>query len=129
MLRIDTTTELTYANNELRDPYVQRLLTTRRDQLGDHMEEAARFLIVEPPDTLGDVEAAIGFPLTIDGEPTWEWIERHDGGWTEIVFILSDDGPADVLLVPTETDLDADLIALLQRHAPTDDQAAATITA
>lgn len=129
MLIINTTAALGRALQQPLDHSLHRLLTTRRDQLGDSMEEAARFLIIEPPDTLADMEAAIGFSIATDDGPSWEWMEQHDGGWAEIVFVFSDDAPADVLLVPTWSDIDVDLIALIQRHAPTDDQAAGTITA
>lgn len=126
---IDSMAALARAMNELTDPALKLLLTLRRNQAGDYMEEAARFLIVEPPDTLAEVEAAIGFPLATDEAPSWEWLEHHDGGWIEIVFVFSDECPADVLLVPTSADIDAGLIALIQRHASTDDQPAGTIRA
>lgn len=124
---IDSAPALAVALARPLDPYLARLLTHRRDQLDGDIEDAARFIIVEPPDTLAAIEEAVGFPLTwTDADhpgPTWEWAERHNGGWTEIVFILSDDGAAEVLLVPDRDDLDPALTAIIREHvAPADDR-------
>ena len=89
------------------DPHLRAVLRLRHDQPDAH------FHVVECGDALADAEAAVGFPLTLDGAPAWEWLERHPGGWLEVVFVLSDDGPAQVLLTP-----DASPIAgLLRAHA------------
>lgn len=122
---IDTAAALARALDQPLDPALRALLVTRRDQLGSHVEEAARFIVVEPPDTLADVEAAVGFPIAIEGEPTWEWTQRHGGGWVEIVVVLSDDGPADVVLVRDADGSDPELTRLLHDHtAPAADQEA-----
>lgn len=93
------------------DPHLRAVLRLRLEQLGG---ACAHFYVVPPGDGVADAEAAVGFPLTIDGQPSWEWLERHPGGWAEAVFVLSDDGPAQVLLVP-----DASAITdLLREHAP-----------
>lgn len=78
------------------DPALRALLTLRHEQLGG---AGAHLHVLDPGDTVADAEAAAGWPLTIDGEQQWEWGERHPG-WTEVVFVLSDDGPAQVLLAP-----------------------------
>lgn len=123
MLIIDTPAALARALDQPLDPDLRRLLELRREQAGAGLE-AARFIIVEVADTTASVEAAIGFPLLLhdggDVAPAWEWAERHDGGWIEVVFVLSDDGPADVLLVPERDGTDADLINLLHLHAADD---------
>jgi hypothetical protein len=43
--------------------------------------------------------------------PFREWRE-HRAGWIEFVFVLSDDGPAHVLLLPDRNDIDPALLAL-----------------
>lgn len=131
MLIIDSTAAMAVALDQPLDPALRRLLTTRRDQLAGAGElgDAARFLVVEPRDTLADVEAELGFPIVSgveegvcldapDAVPCWEWAEHHDGGCLEATFLFSDDGAADVLLVCTGQGIDPDLIALLRHHAP-----------
>lgn len=120
MLIIDTAAAMAHALDRPLDPDFRQLLTLRRDQAGD----AARFIVVQPGDTIISIEEAIGFPVMLhdgdDAAPAWEWAQRHDGGWIEVVFVLSDDGPADVLLVPDRDGTDADLIALLHIHTAAD---------
>lgn len=94
------------------DPHLRAALQLRHDQLGG---VGADFHVAGPGDTLADAEAAVGFPLAIDDAPTWEWTHRHPGGWTEVTFILSDDGPAQVLLVPDDSD--PAITDLLREHA------------
>lgn len=121
MLIIDSAQALAAALPRPLDPHLARLLALRRDQLGGDIEDAARFIVVEPPDTVAAVEEAIGFPLLLDGAPAWEWSERHDGGWSEVVFTFGD--TADVLLVPDLDDLDPALTTVLRRHiASADDR-------
>ena len=109
------------------DPNLRAILHLRYEQLGGI---GGDFHVLQPGDTFADAEAAIGYPLVIDDVPTWEWTQRHPGAWTEIVLILSDDGPAQVLLVPDSEGVDPALIALCREHATepppyvhTDDQA------
>lgn len=128
MIVIADTESLDLALDQPLDPGLRHLLTARRTQLGSTIEEAARFIVIEPPDTLAHVEATIGFPLATDDGPSWEWTEDH-GEWIEVVFVFSDDGPADVLLVPINPDVDADLIATLRRHARADDQSTGKLIA
>lgn len=97
----------------MHDTHVGRLLALRRSQLGDGWPEAAIFLVVEASDTLADAEAAVGFLLTLEGEPTCDWATRHDGV-TELCFVLSDDGPSTVLLVPHRRGVDASLLGLVR---------------
>ena len=93
------------------DPAVRAVLKLRYEQLGG---PGAHFHVVQPGDTLAVAEAAVGWPMTLDGEPQWEWIERH-GTVLEAVFVLSDDGPAQVLLVPDGAC--PSIAALLREHA------------
>lgn len=94
------------------DPDVRRLLVLRFQQMGGAYD-AMRFIVVEAGDTITSVEGAIGFPLVLDGSPTWEWAERH-GSVIEVAFVFGD--AAEVLLVPERDGINADLIALLRLH-------------
>lgn len=118
MFIIDSAAALADAFARPLPPAVLRLLQLRRDQLGGNIEDAARFIVVEPPDRLADVEAAIGFPLVLDGAPAWEWLKRHDSNILEIVFVFGD--TADVLLLSSRDSLDPALTAILQQHAALD---------
>jgi hypothetical protein len=92
------------------DPAIRAVLTLRFNQLGG---TGADFHIVTATDSMADAEAALGFPLFMEGEPCWEWSRRHPG-CTELTFILCDDGPAQVLLVPDDHDLNLTLAAITQ---------------
>lgn len=46
----------------------------------------------------------------------WEYIDRLDG-WYEAVFIRSDAGEGDVVLIPDQPDIDSDLLAVCRDHA------------
>lgn len=92
------------------DPHLRAVLRLRLRQTGD---ADAHFHVAEAGDAIADAEAAVGFPVTLEGEPAWEWIERHHGGISEVAFVLSDDGPAQVLLVPDASPI----AAVLREHA------------
>ncbi|SFR84756.1 hypothetical protein [Sphingomonas jatrophae] len=117
MQLIDTTAALARALVSPLAPNIKRLLTLRRTQLGT-IEGAARFIVVEPGDTVADVERALAFPLADEGEPCFDWAADHDGLF-EAAFNLSDDSAADVMLVPDTDGIDSDLLALCRFHATT----------
>jgi hypothetical protein len=94
------------------DPHLRAVLRLRYDQLGG---VGADFHLIQTGDSLADVEAAVGFPMTVEDMPMWEWTRRHAGEIVEVTFILSDDGPAQVLLVPD--DADPAITDLLREHA------------
>ena len=97
------------------DPAVRAVLALRLGQLDG--DEAATFHVAGAGDNLVDAEAVVGWPLTMDGEPQWEWALCHPGGITELAFVLSDDGPAEVLLVPDRPGVGAALLELCRQHA------------
>lgn len=96
------------------DPNLRAVLRLRHDQLGGR---GADFHVAGPDDAPADAEAAVGWPLALDGAAQWEWLERHPGGWAEAVFVLSDDGPAQVLLAPDGSPLGRRLRELEAEHA------------
>lgn len=99
------------------DPAIASLLQMRRDQLIDcgDLTDIGTFVIVEPGDTLADIELALGFPITMGGAPTWEWVVRH-GAIFEAPVIVSD-GFGHVLIVPDAIGIDPDLLALCRAKA------------
>lgn len=88
------------------DPALRAVLTLRYEQLGG---VDADFHICGLADDVAAAEAAVGWPMTLDGAPCWEWTDLHCGHWREVVFVLSDDGPAQVLLAPAGSPI-ADLV-------------------
>lgn len=99
-------------------PDIATLLQLRRDQLrplGD-LIDIGTFIVVQPGDTVGGIEAALGVAITSDGSPTWEWVIRH-GSIFEAPIILSDSGWGHVLIVPETEGVDPRLLSLCRDHA------------
>ena len=111
------------------DPHLKQLLTLRRDQLAefDDLTEIARFIIVQPGDSLDALEKELGFSVfrnPVDGrlfgdpefDPGWEWIADH-GHCFEMVFIYCDSGFGHVVIIPKEQGLAPELLRLCQAYA------------
>ena len=112
------------------DPTLRRLLSLRIAGLqpyGCDLAELVTFLVIEPGDTLTDVEGALGFsPLVnlVDGArfpdpefmPSWEWVEAHPG-WFEAVFVLTDDGFGWVLFIADDPGVPGGLLAIARANA------------
>ncbi len=98
------------------DLRLKRLLIERRDQLGGDIKNIARFLIVQPGDTLHALEAELGFSISGDlkGSFGCEWIADH-GTFYEAVWILTDDGFAHVAFI-TKQGGDPDLLKFCERY-------------
>ena len=104
-------------------PEMIDLIRRRRAILGDELpfEEMAHFVIVEPGDTIDDIEVAIRWPIRPDpdfGLPQWEWVLVHEDVAWETVFVLSDDGYAVVLFVQIADGVDSELTGLLRAFCP-----------
>ena len=104
------------------DLRLKRLLIERRDQLGGDISGEARFVIVQPGDSLQALEAELGFSIlqnpaddTRFGDPNftpgWEWLADH-GHCSELVFIFDDSGFAHVVLIPNARGVDRELLKL-----------------
>ena len=117
MLTIVDGGSLSRALNLPIDPDIRRLLIQRRDQLGT-IEDQARFLVMQPRDTLDDLEKELGFLIAGDHERGFdpEWVADH-GTFYEAVWILTDDGFAHVVFVPSEPDINAALLKLCAESA------------
>lgn len=100
------------------DDDIGRLLQERHKQLAEYgdLEQLGTFMIVQAGDTFADIEQAVGFPITTEGTPNWEWIEQH-GAIYEAPIILTDDGFSRVLIVSDEEGIDPQLLALCRPHA------------
>jgi hypothetical protein len=120
MLIIDSSAAMARVLDQPIDPCLKRLLVLRRDQLlGDETDDlgnVACFVCVLPGDDVEAVETAAGFPIMIDGDPTFEWCLDH-AGWLEAPIILSDDGYSVVLLVMDDPTTDPSLLSLLREYA------------
>jgi len=106
------------------DPRLKRLLIKRRDQLGGNITDKARFVIVQPGDSLKALEAELSFSVfqnpgdgTCFGDPDftpgWEWIEDQ-GHCFDVVFIFDDSGFAHVVIVQNVQGVDPALLKLCQ---------------
>lgn len=114
MLTINHGEALSRALSSPLDRRLKELLTERIRQLDvEDLSTAARFVIVEPGDTLNALETELGFAISDDPEVGFgcEWVEDH-GHCHELVFILTDDGFAHVAFVPRQPDIDAALLSL-----------------
>ena len=97
---------------------LKRLLSVRvRDAAILGLADLTHIVVIEPGDSEADIDDAIGFsPLVsrIDGvrhQPDWDWIEKHQGYW-ELVYTVSNDGFAFLVLVQDMPGVLPDLLAL-----------------
>lgn len=119
MLIITDAAGLARALRSSLDPAIKTLLTLRRDQLlhytaGDYeLGNLAHFVVVQPGDSIPQVEAAANYPLFT--EPAFEWVEDH-GQWIEGVVILSDDGFGIAIFAPDVEGVDPTMLSILRDH-------------
>lgn len=119
MLTITDGVSLSRALTTSIDPRLKQLLTDRIQQLDvEDLSTAARFIIVQPGDTLDDLEKELGFLIAGDHERGFdpEWVADH-GTFYEAVWILTDDGFAHVVLVPREPGISPDLLDFCATYA------------
>lgn len=131
MLSLHSAAAVRAATQSDLDPHLLALLAERYDQLTADLDGDpdgyVQVLIVEPEDTLSEIEDALGFsPLVnfVDGAhygereftPSWEWLADHDG-WFELVFVLSDDGAGALVFVPDHPGVDPELLSACVDYA------------
>ncbi len=108
------------------DLRLKRLVIKRRDQLGGDFGGQARFVIVQPGDSLAALEAELNFSVfqhpgdgtrLVDPDFThrWQWIEDH-GHCFELVFIMTDDGFAHLVIVQNLQGVDLALLKLCRLY-------------
>ena len=128
MLTITDGGSLTRALSLPIDLRLKQLLLDRRDQLGGDITDIARFIVVQPGDSFKALEQELGFDIFQDadgvnfGDPgfsgRWEWLAYH-GHCFEMVFILTDDGFAHVVLIQDSPMQNRRLRLLCLTHAQT----------
>ncbi|WP_404479322.1 hypothetical protein [Novosphingobium sp. BL-52-GroH] len=102
MLIISTHGELANVVNTHADATLRHLLSAQAERLADYdLSEIATLVVVEPHDTLDDVDNALGRPLA--SLLPAELVERQ-ARWLQCVFIISDDGFGLVLFIPADAD-------------------------
>jgi hypothetical protein len=131
---IDSPDAMVRALSSSLDPHLKHLLQQRVDELsgyeGCDPYDLVTFAIIEPPDRVAEIEAALGLPITtnlVDGstfgepgfEPSSEYIARHPG-WYELVYVLRDDGAGILIWIPDDDDIDAVLLSLCRTFAQAD---------
>ena len=120
MLKIRNPSQL----NTIIDTDIHKLLTLRLSQLGSTL--TAPMIIVEPGDSLSDIEKEIGFSILTnlyddisypdpDFIPSCEALEDH-GGCYEMLFILGDGDEAIEIFIP-KTGVDPSLLFMCARFA------------
>ena len=93
----------------------QRINSARKNGLA----EMTHIVVVQPGDTEADIVVELNWtPLVnpIDGRrfgesgfvAPWDWLQRHDGGWYEMVVTVGNSGFAFVVLLTP--DMDPDLL-------------------
>lgn len=113
------------------DPDVRRLVERRFNEICDgepYQEEVhGTFILVEPGDTVADLEEESGFPIMhnpFDGArfpapefvPVAEVIEQHKSAY-ELVLIFTDEGTGSNIFIPIHPGIDAELLAMCARFS------------
>jgi hypothetical protein len=115
MLKILNTSQL----NTIIDQNILKLVTLRLSQLDSNLPTP--MIIMEPGDSLSDIEKEIGFPILTnlfddisypdpDYIPSCEALEDH-GGCYEMLFILGDGEEAIEIFIP-KTGVDSLLLSM-----------------
>ena len=125
------------ATSQLTDPYIHELVSLRWSQIlaGEpyDYDRHGYMVIVEPGDTVEQLEQEIGLPLLHglfddvpfgdeDFTPCFDILEEHtyENGSSnayEMVFISNDDGFATTVFVPTCEGIPGDLLAMCRSFA------------
>jgi hypothetical protein len=87
----------------LKDPDLRALIQARAQSLLHDFDDMAlhelvTFVVVEPGDSLRDLEGLVGF-ASLGFAPSPELVEEH-AGYVELVFVLSDDGFGIEVFIP-----------------------------
>ena len=111
------------STNQVSDPYIRSLVQQRIAELSEvepwDAEQHGYFIVVEPGDTVAQLEAEVGWPILDD--PFYESLEEHDGaegaGCFEMLFITNDDGFGITVIIPKTEGVAGDLLALCKSHS------------
>ncbi|MBK9440717.1 MAG: hypothetical protein IPN53_05120 [Comamonadaceae bacterium] len=94
------------------DPELRKLIERVFATVSDCPEILGFILIVEPGDTIANIDALLRFPILAGRH---EFILEHTD-WFELVFIISDDGFGITGFLPKTAAL-PELLAMCQQHA------------
>ena len=107
------------------DSHLKQLLIERRDQFGGDITNIARFIVVQRGDSMTALEEKLGWSVFVTPEgqrfgkpsfyPGFEWLADH-GHCFEMVFILTDDGFAHVVIIEQSVGVDPDLLKLCKMY-------------
>lgn len=119
--------------SRVQSPGIRQVLTQRISQIeireGETLTDLGTFYVVNPGDTIAQLEEATGCCITSDlfgdahyGDddftPSFEWLERHsDQQCFEMVFIMTDDGYFTVLFIPDGPGIDSELLSLCREYS------------
>jgi hypothetical protein len=99
------------------DAELADLIACRVQEISDYevqdLGELAHLFVIEPGDTLQQINHELGFALP---ERPIDIIETH-AHWFEITIVLRDDGFGVVLYVPVLAEIDPDLLTLCRSRA------------
>ena len=113
------------------DPVLRRLIEATMAALSEDYpydpEVLGYFLIVEPGDTIAELDAQIGFSILANRwtgirfdapgyTQHFEVLEEH-AGYFEMVFIVSDDGYSDLEVLIPKRGVAPELLAMCARYA------------
>lgn len=111
--------------NDVADSGIRSLLQLRFEQLGGVIDDTS-FFVVEPSDTVDEIEAETGCPIVTswfsedvfgddDFVPSFDFIEEHRHCF-EMMFVTTDDSTV-VIFVPKAIPIDNRLLALCREYA------------
>ena len=100
---------------QLKDPDLRALIQQRTEALLHEFDDMAlhelvTFVVVEPGDSLQDLEGQLGC-TALGFAPSPELIEEHPG-YFEMVFVISDDGYGIEVFIPKDSGIDPELLAV-----------------
>lgn len=96
------------------DPELRQLITDTIARVADCPEILGFVLVVEPGDTIADLDAVLRFSILAGRH---EFIQEH-AHWFELVYVLGQDGYGLEVFVPKDIDL-PDLLAMcIERALP-----------
>jgi hypothetical protein len=88
-------------------------LTTDFDEYD--LDELVTFIVIEPGDSLAEIDTALGFPILT--RPFELLVDHAD--WYELVFIVSDDGYGIEVFISKASGVDPRLLSMCARHVET----------
>lgn len=104
--------------NTIADLAIREFVQSRLRQLFSDVpydpDEYGYFIVVEPGDTVAELEAETGWPILDD--PFYESLEEHDAFY-EMLFITTDDGFGITLFVPKAENISGDLLVMCRSQA------------